>query len=98
MTTKTPLEAPARNVRCDGLVHLGELSAIGAWKDDGEILSLHFSTDSLGRDQLRLVRDLKLNSRPVSLALQGKRAADYHIVGFEEKPGRVTFHVSREKR
>jgi len=78
------------------MIQLGELSAPATWKADGEILSVQFATSALGRDQLRYIRDLKLNPHPISLSLEGKRSTEgNHIIGFEEKPGTVTFHIAR---
>ena len=95
MTTKTHVDAPAERGQHEGMVQLGDLHALGAWKEDGEILSIKFSTASLSREQLQQLRVLQSNARPILLALGRKRAtSDNHIVGFEEKSGTATFHVA----
>jgi hypothetical protein len=55
-----------------GMVQLGDLCALATWTEV-EVLRIRFSLATLGRDQLRLVSQLKLNAHPVYLKLDGKR-------------------------
>jgi hypothetical protein len=78
------------------IVQLGELCALATWTEV-EVLRIRFSLAALGRDQLRLVNHLKLNPHSVQLKLGGKKLkGSYHIIGFEEKSGSVTFHVAHD--
>jgi len=90
---------PSKKLQGVGIVKLGDVSSLAAWKSSDGRIEISFDTAKLSPDCVRDLERYRLSSLPIEVYLTGDaQAVSCVMIAFERKATRATFYLTKAAR